>query len=321
MRRGPPRSNGRSTPARATAREDPKADGVCRAAPGGLPSSRPRSSLGSGGAATPKADLVTGDQVSRCELKAPTNRADNLEHQGLTKHDLVSAEEGHVDDAPRRRRRSRAKAVAAVATALSLLAVPALADADVGVVNAQRAGAGLPPVVEDGGLAGLAQRQAVQMATTGNLAHSGNLGGAVGTVLPSYTGAAENVGQGASVASVSNLFMGSPTHRSAILGNYDTAGVGVARSSDGRVWVAQVFARTGGRVLSNTVSRPAAPRPAVTRRPAVRSACRTQTRRVTRRVGGRRVTSMVRARVCTKAKRKVTRKRSARRAVRSSSRR
>jgi Cysteine-rich secretory protein family len=243
-----------------------------------------------------------------------------MENTGLAKHDLVSVEAVSVDDGPsRRRRRSRWKAAAACATAISVLAMPALADADVGVVNAQRAAAGLPPVVEDGGLSSVAQQQAAQMAATGNLAHSSNLGGTVGTVLPAYAGAAENVGQGQSLASVSNLFMGSPTHRSAILGNYDTAGVGVATGRDGRVWVTQLFARTGGRVLSNTVTRPVAPRAAAPR--ARRSACRIKTRTVTRLVRGKRVARRVRAKVCTKAKRKVTRKRSARRAVRSSSRR
>jgi len=176
-----------------------------------------------------------------------------------------------------------------------VLAAPALADADVGVVNAERAAVGLPPVVEDGGLTSLAQQQAARMAATGNLVHSTDLGGAVGSVLPAYTGAAENVGEGSSIATVANLFMQSPSHRSAILGDFDTAGVGVARSSDGRIWVAELFARSGGRVLSHTVTRPA----------VTRSTCR----KVTRRVHGRRVTRCLKRKAKRRAARAVRRHR------------
>lgn len=190
----------------------------------------------------------------------------------------------------------------AIATAVAVLIVPALAEADVSAVNQQRAAAGLPPVTENGGLTSLAQQHSAQMAATSSLVHTGDLGGVVSTVLPSFTGAAENVGQGPSVATVTSLFMGSPTHRGAILGNFDTAGVGVARGPDGRVWVTQLFARTGApgppAVMSNNVRR-AAP------------TCRTQTRRVTRVVRGRRVTRVVRSKRCVTAKRKVARKRKA----------
>lgn len=235
-----------------------------------------------------------------------------MENEGLVEHVPVQGVGG--GNATRRaQRRGRAgwRAAAALATAFAVLAVPALAEADVGLVNQERAAAGLAPVVEDGALASLAQQHSAQMAATANLVHTANLGGAVGSVIPSYTGAAENVGQGPSVATVTSLFMASPTHRSAILGNFDSAGVGVATSGDGRVWVTQLFARRGGgaQVLSNTVTRPAVGA-------AARSACRTQTRRTVRRVNGRRVTRVVRSRRCTRTTRRAKRRRSIRRSAR-----
>jgi len=235
-----------------------------------------------------------------------------MKSKDLSKHVPISVGEDAVDDvAPRKRRRSRWKAIAAVATAASVLVVPAMADADVSAVNQERTAAGLPPVYEDGGLTALAQQQSAQMATTGNLVHTGNLAATVSSVLPSFTGAAENIGQGQSVATVTNSFMGSPTHRSAILGNFNTAGVGVTVGGDGRVWVTQIFARTGGGA-PGVVSNRAAPGAAGSGR-----RCSTRTRRVTRRVNGRRVTRVVRTRRCTKARRKAVKRRSVRRSARS----
>ena len=148
---------------------------------------------------------------------------------------------------PGKRRRWRAlRTTVALTAALAVLAVPELAEASISEVNQQRAAAGLPPVSEDSGLTSLAQQHSAQMATSSSLVHSSNLGGTVGTVAPSYQAAAENVGYGESVPSVTNMFMASPTHRSALLGNYNTAGVGVVVGADGRVWVTQLFARVGG---------------------------------------------------------------------------
>ncbi len=202
--------------------------------------------------------------------------------------------------------------MAAAATAVSVFVAPAVAAADVSSVNGPRTAAGLPPVSEDGGLTALAQQQSAQMAASGSLFHSSNLAGEVNSVLPSYTGAAENVGQGPSVATITSLFMASPTHRSAILGNFNTAGVGVAVGGDGRIWMTQMFARTGG-VAPNVMSSTAGPaaRSARVRSAAARSGrrCSTRTLRVTRRVGGRRVTRLTRTQRCTKAKRRATKQR------------
>jgi len=249
--------------------------------------------------------------------------------KGWSNHVPVAVGEESVEDlASRPRRRSRWRTIAAAATALSVLVVPAMAEADVSDVNQQRAAAGLPPVYEDGGLTALAQQKAADMAATGNLVHTSDLGGTVGSVLPSYTGAAENVGLGPSTATVTSAFMGSPTHRSAILGNYNTAGVGVSVGADGRVWVAQLFALSSAPAPAPTPAPAPAPAPApvsvaptaaptfkaaAAPRPAARSRrrCRTRTRRATRTVNGRRVTRVIRTRRCTG--RKVTKRRVVRR--------
>jgi hypothetical protein len=199
--------------------------------------------------------------------------------------------------------------MAAAATAVSVLVVPAMAEADVSSVNQERTAVGLAPVSEDGGLAALAQQKSAQMAATGNLAHTGDLGGTVSSVLPSFTGAAENVGQGQSSGTVTSLFMTSPTHRSAILGDFNTAGVGVTVGGDGRVWVAQLFARTGGGAAAAPVAPRAAARVAPRAAAVARRRCTTRTRRIIRRINGRRVKRVVRTRSCAKAKRKATKRR------------
>ncbi len=238
-----------------------------------------------------------------------------MDSKGLSKHVPDTAVENSIDDAVRRqRRRSRWRGVAAAATAVTVLVTPAFASADVSAVNRERAEAGLPAVTENGGLTALAQQQSAQMAAAGGLFHSSNLGGEVGSVLPSYTGAAENVGYGQSVASVTDSFMSSSTHRSAILGNFNTAGVGVAVGGDGRVWVTQMFASTGGGAAPVSASSPA-PTRARARAAVSGRRCRTRLVRRVRRVRGRRVAKLTRKTSCATARRKA-KKNVRRRAVR-----
>ncbi len=184
---------------------------------------------------------------------------------------------------PRRRRR-RARAGLAVTAAVSVLAVPALAEASVTEVNRQRAAAGLPPLAESAALSSLAQQQAARMAARASLAHTANLGGTVASVVPGASGAAENVGGGVSLARINAMFMASPSHRAAILGNYNAAGVGTVVGRDGRVYVSQVFARVGG----GSVVRPATTR-TVVRRTTARRFVRTRYRRVCRVRNGRKI--------------------------------
>ncbi|MDP8976057.1 MAG: CAP domain-containing protein [Actinomycetota bacterium] len=237
-----------------------------------------------------------------------------MDRKGLSKHVPETAGDDSIDDAVRRqRRRSRWRGVAAAATAVTVLVTPAFASADVGAINQERAEAGLAPVTEDGGLTALARQQSVQMAAAGGLFHSSNLGGEVGSVLPSYTGAAENVGYGQSVASVTDSFMASSPHRAAILGNFNTAGVGVAVGGDGRLWVTQMFARTGGGGAAPVSASSPAPTGARAKAAVSGRRCKTRVARRVRRRGGRKITTFVRRTSCGKVRRAKTTKRTNRR--------
>ena len=161
---------------------------------------------------------------------------------------------------PRHRLR-RLLGVVTVAALVSVVLAPPVA-ADVSFINGQRASAGLAPVGNHSGLAGVAARHAAEMASAGKLFHTSNLGTRVSAVL-AWQGVGENVGVGASLADVNAMFMESAAHRANILGNYNLAGVGTATGSDGRIWVTQVFARAG--TTTTTATRTTtAPRPTTT---------------------------------------------------------
>jgi uncharacterized protein YkwD len=104
-------------------------------------------------------------------------------------------------------------------------------------VNAVRAGAGKGALAYDGGLTAYAQAWASYMAGANSLVHSD-----LGNVPGAWTLAGENVGVGPSVASIHNALVASPGHYANIVGDYSHLGVGVAVDSQGRIWVAQVFA-------------------------------------------------------------------------------
>lgn len=85
-------------------------------------------------------------------------------------------------------------------------------------------------------LAAKAQRWAEHLADLGSLAHSTLTDG----VSSGWKRLGENVGSGGDVSEVHDGFMGSPTHRAAILGNFEQAGVGVVERN-GKMWVVEVF--------------------------------------------------------------------------------
>jgi uncharacterized protein YkwD len=109
-------------------------------------------------------------------------------------------------------------------------------------MNTDRAGVGLGPLCPSSQLAGYAQSWANWMAQNQSLTHQD-----LGNVLAgtSFTTVAENILSGPGVMSVGQMeaaWMASPGHRQNILnGGYTAAGVGIAFSSDGRVWVAVEF--------------------------------------------------------------------------------
>ena len=104
-------------------------------------------------------------------------------------------------------------------------------------VNKAREAANLPDLKWNETLAAKAQAWAERMAGSGQLAHS-NLVQGVGR---GWSHLGENVGCGGAVNEVHSGFMGSKTHRDAILGReFTSVGIGVAERG-GKIWIAQVF--------------------------------------------------------------------------------
>jgi uncharacterized protein YkwD len=112
----------------------------------------------------------------------------------------------------------------------------------IGAMNSDRAANGLPGLCADGQLTSFAQNWANQMAAMQSLVHQ-NIGGLIGSTGFSTMG--ENILDGPggmSVAEMESAWMNSAPHRANILsGAFSSAGVGIAYSSDGRVWVCVDF--------------------------------------------------------------------------------
>jgi len=111
--------------------------------------------------------------------------------------------------------------------------------------NALRSSHGVRPLKDNLILTRKAQGWAQHMATTGRLEHSTLSSGLSGL---SWTALGENVGMSSptsnTLLTIHNNFVNSAPHRSNLLNSgFTHMGVGVARDSSGRVWVAEVFAR------------------------------------------------------------------------------
>ena len=105
------------------------------------------------------------------------------------------------------------------------------------LLNKQRASAGLPALVLDPALSGVARRWSGQLAAQ-PLAHNSGLRQSVeASVTRSWSRIGENVGVGADVASLHRAFWASPDHRRNMLGGYNRVGIGVANGADGLVRV------------------------------------------------------------------------------------
>jgi uncharacterized protein YkwD len=109
-------------------------------------------------------------------------------------------------------------------------------------MNGDRAANGVGPLCGNGQLAGLAQNWANWMAANLSLTHQ-DLNGAIGGTPFNTMG--ENILVAPSTTSVGDweaAWMNSSGHRANILsGAFTAAGVGIAYSNDGRVWVAVDF--------------------------------------------------------------------------------
>ena len=110
------------------------------------------------------------------------------------------------------------------------------------LVNTERARAGVPALAVSSGATAVAEQWSAQMAGAKRLSHNPNLAGSLAANgVTGWRTAAENVGYGASVESVHQMFMQSPGHRANILNRAVTqAGVGVV-VANGTTWVTIVF--------------------------------------------------------------------------------
>lgn len=111
--------------------------------------------------------------------------------------------------------------------------------------NALRASQGIPKLREHDTLTKKAEAWARHMASTRVLAHSNLSSGLSGLA---WKALGENVAYSSptsnTLLSLHNQFAASPGHRANLLSrSFTHMGVGVAKSSDGRVWVVEVFAR------------------------------------------------------------------------------
>jgi uncharacterized protein YkwD len=105
-------------------------------------------------------------------------------------------------------------------------------------INGLRSASGLAPLTRDGSLDAMARAWAEQMAGNGGLSHSN-----LGSLLPPWSAAAENVAMGGSVDSVFAALAASSGHLTNMLGDYTHVGVGVWVDSSGSIWTTHIFTR------------------------------------------------------------------------------
>jgi uncharacterized protein YkwD len=107
------------------------------------------------------------------------------------------------------------------------------------LINQERTERGKKALAMNDVLVGIARRHSKEMAADGRLYHNPDLGTALRFSNPSAWG--ENVGMGASVPRLHDLFMHSAPHRKNILnGAFDRVGVGIV-VRDGTLYVTVVF--------------------------------------------------------------------------------
>jgi hypothetical protein len=143
--------------------------------------------------------------------------------------------------------------LALVAFALSLVAMAAPAHAASGpdagaearfvsLTNGARAGAGLGGLAVSDDLVALARQHSIEMANSGSIYHTSDLGSRVG----GWTTIAENVGRGSNPDVVHNALMSSAPHRANILdARFSQIGVGVAWNGP-TLYVTEIFRQPSG---------------------------------------------------------------------------
>jgi uncharacterized protein YkwD len=107
-----------------------------------------------------------------------------------------------------------------------------------GRINSLRASSGLPALARNGSLNARARDWAKTMAESGGLKHSN-----IGSLVPPWKAAAENIGKGGSVSAIFSLLAGSGSHVSNMVATYTDVGIGVWRDAGGTLWTVHVFTR------------------------------------------------------------------------------
>jgi hypothetical protein len=140
-----------------------------------------------------------------------------------------------------------------VAALIALLGAPwafgrALAGQDLtAMTNADRVSRGLRALSTANDLQSLAQQRADEMARSGRLAHTSNLGGKVS----GWQRVGENVGRGPKLQDIETAFMNSPSHRENILDpDFTQLGVGVTFDGKEYLYVAVIFRQPTGAATS-----------------------------------------------------------------------
>ena len=106
-------------------------------------------------------------------------------------------------------------------------------------INSFRTSNGLSALTRDGSLNSRARDWAKYLASIGELKHSN-----LGSLIPPWDAAAENLGMGGSVDAIWELLASSGGHIDTMLDNYTHVGVGVYQDADGVLWTVHVFARS-----------------------------------------------------------------------------
>lgn len=153
----------------------------------------------------------------------------------------------HTNTAPTQAKRRSMGAILAMVL-LALVAagcMPADAKTFLDRTNALRSSQGVRPLKEHDTLTDKAEAWAQHMARTGKLAHSNISDGLEGL---NWRSVGENVGYSSATSdtllTIHNMFVKSAPHRANLVNSKFThMGVGVAKDSKGRIWVAEVFAQ------------------------------------------------------------------------------
>ncbi len=105
------------------------------------------------------------------------------------------------------------------------------------MMNAARSANGLAPVSMHSDLTDDALAWSQHLMAQGSLSHNPNLA----SVTNGWSRLGENVGVGATIASLHDAFMASSSHRGNVLGDYDYVGIAVVEENPTKLWVTVVF--------------------------------------------------------------------------------